>query len=182
MAPELHHLLPGSELQPFGDGQCGEQTVPGESQPRSGKPCEGRFRIPSNAQPGVTQFVWNWMFDRNPGGSGEEYFTVFDIEILEESTSCRVGSTTTTTSVSQDPLSVSPASDSSTPSPSPSVSGTCMAVSQGDQAFGLSAVFDSRCLSDAPSVVGCRPDDTGCRFCRVAGHATNVQNQDYALC
>lgn len=47
----------------------------------SGSLCFGHFTIPSDVVSGRYSFVWYWIFNRDPNGSGEEYSTCFDIEV-----------------------------------------------------------------------------------------------------
>ena len=163
----LQNLLPGFNPQPFGDGKCGE--VVGESP----DPCVGSFVIPPNANSGATQFVWNWMFDRNEGGGGEEYFAIFDI-VIETNTGVQCLATAETT----EPPSSDTDETAETTDP-PSSDNTCSEVSTGDAEAGLSKVNDARCPSN---VVGCLDDGTKCRFCRVSGSEENDANKDYLYC
>src|SRR5690606_28084719 len=61
-------------LKNFDDGTCGERP------PRHG-PCYGTFTIPEDTPTGTYQFVWWWVFDRDPRGAGEEYTTCFHVHV-----------------------------------------------------------------------------------------------------
>ncbi len=58
----------------FYDGSCDDREF-------IRKPCIGTFQIPYNTKPNTYNFIWFWILDSDPNGTGEEYFTSFDIDI-----------------------------------------------------------------------------------------------------
>ena len=87
----LKNIVPDSRSA-FDDGTCGEKDIkcPEDDTActeyllhRNKRDCIGRFTIPWDAALGETQFVWHWHLDRDLYGPGEEYFTTFDIVIID---------------------------------------------------------------------------------------------------
>lgn len=142
----------------YDDGQCGER--------RSGQPCKGSFTIPADLPAGsVNQFVWYWIFDRDPNANGEEYTTCFDVNIGQSDAApggTILSQGIDTSSTPDVPIIQAPESSSPTPVPVDAMSTSDCAVSSGDGAVGISAYSDASC----PNAVGCFEDGTTCRFCK----------------
>ncbi len=47
----------------------------------AGDNCYGSFTIPPGTVSGTYQFVWYWVFNRDPNSAGEEYTTCFDVKV-----------------------------------------------------------------------------------------------------
>jgi len=72
----------------------------------AGDNCYGSFTIPPGTPSGTYQFVWYWVFNRDPNSAGEEYTTCFDVKV-----SGTVAPPPPTTSASEYPSTVALVSD-----------------------------------------------------------------------